>query len=174
MRSPRSGVDKRTEGHVVSPSTRVPRVPAHPGSSGAAASRRMRQLKRRDNGPELALRRQLHAAGLRYRVAYPMPTLARRSIDVAFPALRIAVFVDGCFWHGCPEHGNVPSANTEWWQAKLAANQARDADTTARLQELGWRVLRLWEHSVERGGAEVVIAAVRDVRPAAGSDRPGD
>ena len=121
-------------------------VPAHPGSTGDAVSRRMSALKRRDNGAELALRRLLHGRGYRYRVNYPVPGIPRRTIDIAFTRARVAIFVDGCFWHGCPEHGTRPRSNASWWSEKLAANGARDADTVDHLESLGWLVLRVWEH----------------------------
>jgi DNA mismatch endonuclease (patch repair protein) len=119
---------------------------------------------RRDTACELLLRRRLHALGLRYRVNYPVPGNRRRTIDVAFPAARVAVFVDGCFWHGCPEHGTQPRANSAWWTTKLAANRARDADTTALLAEAGWAVLRFWEHAEPGEAAAVVAEAVRAAR----------
>lgn len=106
----------------------------------------MRSLKRRDNDAELAVRRLLHAEGLRYRVQFPAPNVPRRTIDIAFTRAKVAVFIDGCFWHGCPEHGTAPRANSDWWGVKLAANRGRDLDTTARLTDQGWRVLRVWEH----------------------------
>lgn len=121
-------------------------VSSHPGSSSAAASRRMSQLQRRDTRPELAIRRQLHALGLRYRVAYPVPGQRRRTIDIAFPRLMLAVFVDGCFWHGCPTHGTSPRSNKDWWQEKLNANRARDHSTERLLADIGWSFLRFWEH----------------------------
>lgn len=121
-------------------------VPAHPGASSPAVSRRMSTAKRRETAPELALRAVLHRRGLRYRVSYPVPGQRRRTIDVAFTRRRLAVFVDGCFWHGCPEHGTSPRRNSEWWQTKLAANEARDRDTDIVLVSQGWRVLRAWEH----------------------------
>ena len=124
----------------------TPIVPPHPGSSDPTVSARMAGLTRRDTAPEVAIRRLLHAQGLRYRVAYPVPGLRRRSIDIAFTRRKVAVFVDGCFWHGCPEHGTQPRANASWWMTKLAANRARDADTTARLVDQGWVVIRVWEH----------------------------
>lgn len=146
-------------------------VPPHPGSSGAAVSQRMSALRRRDNEAELAVRRLLHAAGYRYRVAYPVPGLPRRTIDIAFTRHKVAVFIDGCFWHGCLEHGTRPTSNAEWWSAKLAANSARDADTAAHLEALGWLVLRMWEHEpassvaaaigVSLGGASVTDVSVR-------------
>jgi DNA mismatch endonuclease (patch repair protein) len=121
-------------------------VPKHPGSTSEAISTRMSVARRRDTVPELALRRVLHARGLRFRVNYPIPGQGRRTIDIAFTRPRVAVFVDGCFWHGCPEHGTRPQKNSAWWQAKLAANRARDADSDAVLRDLGWSVLRVWEH----------------------------
>ena len=135
-------------------------VPPHPGSSGAVVSARMSTLRRRDTAPELELRRLLHAAGLRYRVAYPVPGRPRRSIDVAFTRRKVAVFVDGCFWHGCPEHGTRPTANSLWWSAKLAANQARDADTSALLVDQGWIVIRVWEHDRAEAVVERITAAL--------------
>lgn len=121
-------------------------VPAHPGSSSAAVSKRMSTAKRRDTAAEMALRRELFALGLRYRVSYPVPGQRRRTIDIAFTRAHVAVFVDGCFWHGCPEHGTRPAANSEWWTTKLAANRARDEDTTRALDDSGWAVVRVWEH----------------------------
>ena len=104
-----------------------------------------RQLSK-DTGAELAVRRLLHAAGLRYRVEYPVPGMARRRIDVAFTRARVAVLIDGCFWHGCPEHATRPKANAEWWRKKLDRNMARDLETTEHLIAQGWTVLRFWEH----------------------------
>lgn len=95
----------------------------------------------------MALRRLLHAAGYRYRVNWPVPGLPRRSIDIAFTRAKVAVLIDGCFWHGCPDHGQVPTANQAWWAAKLARNHERDLATTAHLEHLGWTVLRVWEHT---------------------------
>ncbi|NKX92688.1 very short patch repair endonuclease [Sanguibacter hominis ATCC BAA-789] len=120
--------------------------------------------RRRDTAPELALRRQLHALGLRYRVTYPVPGQRRRTIDVAFTRVRLAIFVDGCFWHGCPEHGTRPRSNSAWWQQKLAANTARDRDTDRVLIEAGWTVLRFWEHTDPTEVARVVLRTLEDLR----------
>lgn len=136
-------------------------MPAHPGSSSAALSSRMSAAARRDTAPEIALRRELHRRGLRYRVVHPVPGRPRRSIDIAFPRHKIAVMVDGCFWHGCPQHGTQPGKNPEWWRQKIATNQARDADTTAALEEAGWLVLRVWEHEPPQAAADVVEDTVR-------------
>ncbi|MGH2777287.1 MAG: very short patch repair endonuclease [Actinomycetota bacterium] len=120
----------------------------------------MSRAKRRDTAPELALRRQLHALGLRYRIAYPVPGQRRRTIDVAFTRKHVAVFVDGCFWHGCSEHGTQPARNSAWWRRKIAANQARDLDTDRLLDEHGWTVVRVWEHENPAGAAERIARLV--------------
>ncbi len=128
----------------------------------------MAGARRRDTAPELTLRRELHARGLRYRVAFPVPGQRRRTIDVAFTRLRVAVFVDGCFWHGCPEHGTSPRANSEWWRQKLAANAARDLDTDRVLSEAGWIVVRIWEHETAVTAADLVVDALSRRRPRVG------
>lgn len=121
----------------------------------------MSTVRRRDNGPETAVRRRLHAMGLRYRVAWPVPGQRRRTIDIAFTRAKVAVYIDGCFWHRCPIHGTVPRSNRSWWETKLAANRARDTSATAQLQQLGWTVLRFWEHESPDSVAERVYAVVR-------------
>jgi len=83
---------------------------------------------------------------LRYRLHYRAIPGATRSIDIAFPRLRLAIYIDGCFWHGCPVHGTTPKTNTTWWIDKIQRNTQRDRDTDARLSELGWHVMRFWEH----------------------------
>lgn len=106
----------------------------------------MARQQRRDTAPELLVRRRLHATGLRYRVNAPLPTMPRRRADILFTRRRVAVFVDGCFWHSCPDHGTRPRANAVWWREKLERNVTRDRETDAVLQSLGWTVLRAWEH----------------------------
>jgi DNA mismatch endonuclease (patch repair protein) len=111
--------------------------------------------------PELSLRRELHRRGLRYRVdRAPLPGVRRRA-DVLFPRQKVAVFVDGCFWHRCPLHGTSPSNNADWWRNKLDMNVARDRDTDECLAAAGWTVLRFWEHEPAEGAADTVVAAVR-------------
>lgn len=128
----------------------------NPPASSPAVRDRMRRQRVRDTAPELALRAALRARGVRgYRVHWPLP-LPRRRADVAFPGPRLAVFVDGCWWHGCPAHCRGSRANAAWWRAKAARNRARDADTDARLRAAGWAVVRLWEHDDPRLAAALV------------------
>ncbi|MGY1719052.1 very short patch repair endonuclease [Blastococcus sp. SYSU DS0552] len=105
----------------------------------------MQRMPRRDTGPELALRRELHRRGLRFRTHYP--GLTGRP-DIVFTRARLAVFVDGCFWHCCPEHGTAPKNNASWWAAKLEANVVRDRRQDRELVDRGWTVVRVWEHEV--------------------------
>ncbi len=121
----------------------------------------MQKQARRDTAPEMALRRRLHAMGMRYRLDTPVVRGVRRKADLVFRKARVAVFVDGCFWHRCPEHGSVPKSNHDWWAAKLAGNVGRDRDTDQRLAEAGWTVVRVWEHDDLDEAAELVAAAVR-------------
>lgn len=120
----------------------------------------------RDTAPEVAVRRLLHAIGLRYRVNVPVPGMPRRTIDIAFGQAKIAVFMDGCFWHGCPEHATSPKANAEWWRSKLDKNMTRDRETSLHLEAAGWTVLRFWEHERPEAVAET-IARVRQAARAA-------
>ncbi|MFK4493349.1 DNA mismatch endonuclease (patch repair protein) [Dermacoccus sp. GAS27A] len=89
-----------------------------------------------------------------------MPGAPRRSIDIAFTRARLAIFIDGCYWHGCPQHSTAPRNNTGWWQDKFAANAARDADTNRLLVERGWTVMRVWEHEDPDTVASRVLAAL--------------
>ncbi|MDP9225115.1 MAG: very short patch repair endonuclease [Actinomycetota bacterium] len=122
----------------------------------------MQSNKRRDTKPELAIRKQLFARGARYRVDYPLWFDRRRHADIVFPKQKIAVFIDGCFWHGCTEHYTAPQANAEFWRKKVLGNRSRDNDTNERLTELGWLVLRFWEHEAASAVVEVILAARDD------------
>ena len=122
----------------------------------------MERQTQRDTQPERALRSELHRRGLRYRLHQrPIPSL-RRQADLVFTRARVAVFVDGCFWHGCPTHGTWPKNNAEWWRAKIAANQQRDQNTDNALAEAGWLSVRVWEHEDPRAAADRVGGIVRD------------
>lgn len=121
----------------------------------------MQSTRRRDTPKELALRRALHRRGLRYRVDAPPMAGMRRRADMVFAKARVAVYVHGCFWHGCPEHATSPKANAEWWRSKLDANRRRDEDTRRRLEDLGWCVVEVWEHEDSESAADRVMAVVR-------------
>lgn len=131
-----------------------------PAASSPEALRRMRSTRQRDTNAEVALRRVLYAMGLRYRLHRSIIPGVRRRPDIVFPAAKVAVFVDGCFWHSCPVHGTLPKANASWWAAKLRANALRDADTDRRLQEVGWHVVRVWEHEAPAAAAVRVASAI--------------
>ena len=106
----------------------------------------MSRIKGRDTGPELSLRRKVWALGLRYRLQY---RIGRTRPDMVFIGAKLAVFVDGCFWHGCPLHSTMPKNNRDFWKRKLKRNRERDVEHTRWLEVEGWRVLRLWEHEIE-------------------------
>lgn len=121
----------------------------------------MQANRGRDTAPEMAVRRLLHAAGLRYRVDHrPIPTLNRRA-DVVFTRAKIALFIDGCFWHGCPQHHTVARTNAAYWAEKVSNNVARDTETDRLLREAGWTVVRFWEHEPADEVAEGVIELVK-------------
>ncbi len=124
-------------------------------ASSPEARARMKSNKSRDTKPELALRSAVHALGLRYRVSAKPLVGLRRTADLVFPRAKVAVFLDGCFWHGCPEHHTVSSANATFWAEKVEGNRTRDRDTDRRLAEAGWDVVRVWEHE------DVQVAALR-------------
>jgi DNA mismatch endonuclease, patch repair protein len=130
-------------------------------ASNEAVRASMRSNRSRDTRPELALRRAVHALGLRYRVAArPLPQI-RRTADLVFTRARVAVFLDGCFWHGCPEHHRAPTANSSYWSAKVARNRTRDLEVDALLISVGWNVVRVWEHEDPAGAARRVAEIVR-------------
>ena len=132
----------------------------------------MRANRATNTGPEVALRRELHGRGCRYRlgVRLVLPARAVRP-DVTFRKQRVAVFVDGCFWHSCPEHGRKPSDPTGYWAAKLARNRDRDEAVDLALHDAGWSVVRIWEHEPVDEAADRVIAALRQ-SGAGGDQRP--
>jgi DNA mismatch endonuclease, patch repair protein len=134
-----------------------------PFASSEAIRVRMSRQRREGTAPELALRQALHSRGLRYRLhREPLPGL-RRKADIVFGAGRVAVFVDGCFWHGCPEHGRRRhNVNSWYWPAKIDRNRRRDSDTNQALRSAGWLVLRVWEHELTGAGASAVAERVRE------------
>jgi len=132
---------------------------AKPSSPDVSA--RMSRQARRDTAPEVAVRKLLHASGYRYRLNERVPGMARRTIDITFTRAKVAVFLDGCFWHGCPEHATQPKSNAGWWRQKLDRNMARDVETTEHLTAAGWTVLRFWEHEAPDEVAELVRTSVQ-------------
>jgi DNA mismatch endonuclease (patch repair protein) len=136
----------------------------HPASEGRSAN--MRANRRTDTKPELALRRALHGRGYRYRKDYRLDLDggARVRPDIAFTARRVAVFVDGCFWHCCPQHGTRPAANTWYWEPKLQRNAERDRAADAALLAAGWQVVRVWEHETLEAALAAVLSALEICR----------
>lgn len=133
-----------------------------PRASSPNVAKQMRQLRTSGTGPETALRKALYRLGLRFRIQYRLPELPRRTLDIAFPAKRVAVFVDGCFWHGCAEHRDIPASNREWWRKKIENNTKRDVDTDRRLAELDWISLRFWEHDDPAEAADRVAKTLQE------------
>jgi DNA mismatch endonuclease, patch repair protein len=128
----------------------------YPEPTSAGASAVMRANRNADTRPELALRSALHRVGLRFRVGMPIVASATRvRADIVFTSARVAIFVDGCFWHRCPEHGVSPTANASYWGPKLRGNVERDRRVDGALAVDGWRVVRVWEHQVTVDAVEV-------------------
>ena len=135
-------------------------LPASPGRSA-----NMKANRRTNTKPELALRSALYARGYRYRKDFRLDLPARKvRPDIVFTSRKVAVFVDGCFWHACPEHGSKPKNNEWYWSPKLLKNQERDRATDEALSKAGWTVVRLWEHVPVTQAVAAVIAAVGDPR----------
>lgn len=144
---------------------------SHPSglATTRATSTRMSRQRERDTGIEVALRRELHRMGLRFRVHLQPIKGVRREADIVFTRAQVAVFVDGCFWHGCPVHGTWPKSNEEFWRNKIEGNRRRDVDTDTRMTAHGWAVVRVWEHQTPQAAAEHIASMVRDRR---GNNRP--
>jgi DNA mismatch endonuclease, patch repair protein len=122
----------------------------------------MRGNRRTDTKPEIKLRRALHARGLRFRKDFRISTLegGGARADIVFPRRRVVIFVDGCFWHGCPDHCRIPTNNREYWVAKIGRNRHRDESVTAMLEGSGWHVLRVWEHEPSEAAVVRIEAAL--------------
>ena len=132
----------------------------HIQPSPPATSRRMARVRQKGTDAETGLRKELYRRGLRYRVDYELSKKPRRVADVAFPALKIAIFVDRCFWLGCPQHPTWPKQNAEFWRLKIEAIRLRDAGTNSRLLNCGWTVPRFWEHESPFAATETVAQTV--------------
>lgn len=129
-------------------------------ASDSKTSARMKKQRRTNTKPEILIRSALHAAGLRFRVGQRPIAELRRTADIVFPGAQVAVFVDGCFWHGCPEHSRDTKSNTKWWADKIAANKERDLDTVEKLTGAGWTVVRVWEHEDPAVASERIVGIV--------------
>ncbi len=130
-------------------------------ATSPATRKAMQANRRRDTAPEMAIRRLVHASGLRYRVdARPLPT-ARHTADMIFTRARVAVFIDGCWWHGCAEHYRPPASNITYWAGKVTRNRERDRLANEALIAAGWTVVRVWEHEAPESAARRIEAAVR-------------
>ena len=133
-------------------------------ASSEAAAKVMRANRSRDTKPEIRIRQLLHSEGLRYRISTrPLPEL-RRTADIVFRTEKVAVFVDGCFWHGCRLHKRAPKSNTDFWIAKIASNVKRDTETNRRLGDAGWLVIRVWEHDDPVHAAREIVNMVKSRR----------
>lgn len=128
----------------------------------------MSRIRGRNTGPELLLRKELWAAKLRYRLHYKAPGKP----DIAFPKTRVAVFVDGCFWHGCPQHSMRPRTNRVFWQRKIGANVNRDRAVVLLLRAEGWSVLRFWEHEIRNDASKVAATIIKAVLKKATKNGP--
>jgi len=140
-----------------------------PTPLNAAVSAQMQRMPRSSTGPEVLIRKELHRRGLRFRIHNR--GLPGRP-DVIFTAARIAVFVDGCFWHSCPDHGILPKNNREWWRKKLKRNVERDHEKDVQLEGMGWRVVHVWEHEPPSTAADTIEQLWRTARGSA-ARRPG-
>ncbi|WP_246365271.1 very short patch repair endonuclease [Nonomuraea rhodomycinica] len=129
-----------------------------------AVSHRMSRQRSRNTQVEVLLRKELHRAGLRFRVHRRPVSDLRREADVVFGPARVAVFVDGCYWHGCPEHATWPKTNADFWREKINRNRERDRDTDQKLTDVGWMPIRVWEHEDPTEAAKSIVAVVRERR----------
>lgn len=134
--------------------------------SPLSKSEQMARVSKTATTPEMILRRTLWARGFRFRVKSRLPGTP----DLFFGGPRVAIFVDGCFWHGCPDHGSIPSSNIAYWEPKLRRNQERDARVNLELRAAGWAVLRFWEHEI----ADNIDAVVQSIREAMGRAAAGE
>jgi DNA mismatch endonuclease (patch repair protein) len=124
------------------------------------ASKRMAATRGKDNPREVAIRSALHRLGFRFRIHRRLIPGSMRTVDIVFGRIRLAIFLDGCFWHACPQHSSIPKTNTDWWTAKLQANIERDRSTTETLERAGWTVLRIWEHVPLSRAVELISTEV--------------
>lgn len=137
----------------------------------SSVRRRMHRTRGHDNPFERAVRSRVYAKGIRYRIHYPVPGMKRFTCDLAIPGLKIAVFLDGCFWHGCTMHPPSVKKNSVFWLEKIARNQARDIGVSGHLEKIGWTTLRFWEHEPVEVIADRIASTVQNLRAVATSSR---
>ena len=137
---------------------------AGPPPRDEGTRRRLQKQRRQDTGPEVALRRELHRRGLRYRKHLNVLPGSRSKHDIVFVRVRVVVEVRGCFWHSCPVHRSIPESNREWWESKLAQNTARDERVARQLADAGWHLIVVWEHEDTRRAADEIEQIVRTRR----------
>lgn len=134
---------------------------SHPKASSITVKHRMQAQPRLNTSCEMAIRRLLFSEGVRYRVhSRPISSL-RREADIVFRKMKIAVFIDGCFWHGCPQHKKVIKTHRLWWERKISKTKERDMDTDEKLQSFGWTVIRIWEHENPEEAAGRILKALK-------------
>lgn len=140
-----------------------PKDPGYPRPTSKFISAIMRANKRVNTKPEVLVRSSLHKMGLRFRKDYPIK-IANRLLrpDIVFTKQKIAIFIDGCFWHFCPIHGHIPKSNIHYWEPKLNKNAARDKSDTILLCSAGWQVLRLWEHTSLINATEIIVSFIKE------------
>jgi len=149
---------------MINPKKEIKRKIDKPKASSVAALRRMQAAKPKNTAPEVALRSLIHHKGFRYRIdTRPLRELNRRA-DIVFRKIKVAIYVDGCFWHGCLLHGTQAKANAAYWSFKIKQNQERDEDTTKILEKAGWKVIRVWEHEDPAKASEKICRVIRKRR----------
>ena len=132
-------------------------------TDGATSVRMSKQLSK-NTAPELNLRKAVRDRGFGYRLEWPIPGMRRRRCDFAFVGAKVAVFVDGCFWHSCPIYGSIPKSNRDWWAKKLARNRERDLESDRALQVRSWLSIRIWEHEDPIAAADMIVSIVAERR----------
>ena len=138
----------------------------YPKPINALSTKKMRANRRADTKPEMQIRSLLHRQGLRFRKDYLIRLPSGRNVhaDIAFTKSRIAVFIDGCFWHSCPVHGTIPKSNKDYWHPKLMSNVKRDKAINCELRNANWKVIRLWTHVPPEKAVNTIIEAVHHSR----------
>jgi DNA mismatch endonuclease (patch repair protein) len=134
-------------------------------NASATTRKRMQAMRQRDTDCEVLIRRALLARGLRYRVNCRVSKMNKAQPDIVFSTAKVAIFIDGCYWHACSLHGTAPKNNAKWWADKFQANRTRDARADSMLRSEGWKVIRVWEHEDPSDVVHRIVAAIARQRP---------